>query len=275
MKMYNDVMVPDIGYGTWLVENEEASHLVKSALNIGYRMIDTASYYKNEEGVGLGIAESDLDRNEIFLTSKLWNDEQGYDNTLKAFEKSLSRLSVDYVDLYLVHWPIPAGKRDCWQKNMIETWHAMEEIYNSKRAKSIGVSNFLDHHLQFLSENCEIKPMVNQIEYHVGFTQDETVSYCKKNNIVVQAWSPLARGGIFELNEIEKIAKKYGKTSAQICLAWEMQKGIVPIPKTKTLKRMEENLESADIILENEDILLLDSIKKCSNSGLNPDNIDF
>ena len=275
MKTYNNIEISSIGYGTWLIENEEAPKLVKEAINCGYKMIDTASFYKNEIGVGKGIKESGIGRENVFLTSKLWNDNQGYENTLKAFDKSLENLDTDYLDMYLVHWPIPVGKKNCWQENMLETWRAMEKIYESGRVKVIGVSNFLKHHLEFLMENCQIKPMVNQIEYHIGYMQEDTTKFCFENEILVEAWSPLARGGVFEIKEIEKIAKKYNKTAAQICLAWEMQKGIIPIPKTKSQDRMIQNLQAEKIVLDKDDILLLDSIKDCSNSGHNPDNISF
>lgn len=275
MRAYNGVNVPNIGFGTWLVENDEASDIVKNAIECGYNMIDTAHHYKNENGVGQGIVESGVLRENIFVTSKLWNEDQGYETTLKAFEKSLDNLKVDYLDMYLVHWPIPVSKKTYWEKNMIETWKAMEKIYESGRVKIIGVSNFLKHHLEFLEKNCNIMPMVNQIEYHVGYMQEETVEYCKKNNILVEAWSPLARGGIFDVKELVKIAEKYNISTATLCLAWEIQKGIIPIPKTKSVERMKSNLTALNVKLDKEDIQIIDSIKECSNSGHNPDNINF
>jgi len=275
MKTYNGVNVPVIGFGTWLIENDEAAGIVKDAIKCGYKMIDTASYYKNEQGVGQGIINSGAAREDIFLTSKLWNSDQGYDSTLKAFEITLDKLQVDYLDMYLVHWPIPVEKKFCWEENMIATWRAMEDIYKSGRVKVIGVSNFLRHHLELLSENCDIMPMVDQIEYHVGFMQEETVEYCKRNNILVQAWSPLARGGIFNIEGLNRIAQKYNISTAALCLSWEIQKGIIPIPKTKNIDRMVSNLTAADIKLSKEDIAYIDSIKECSNSGHNPDNINF
>lgn len=271
----NGITIPSIGFGTWLIENEDAENAVKIAVNNGYRMIDTASYYKNEEGVGRGIKFSKVDREELFLTSKLWNDDHGYDKAMAAFDRSLKTLGTDYLDLYLVHWPVPASKRDNWKENIEETWKAMEDIYKSGRAKSIGVSNFMPHHLDCIKNSCEIMPMVNQIEYHVSFMQEETVKYCEENSIIVQAWSPLARGGIFELNEIMEIAGKYNKTPAQICLIWEINKGIIPIPKTLNEQRMKENIDIFDVKLSKEDIKIIDNLKLCKNSGHHPDKINF
>lgn len=275
MTTYNGVNMPKIGFGTWLIDNDEACQIVSDAINCGYRMIDTASHYKNEEGVGKGLYESGAAREDIFLTSKLWNGDQGYENTINAFNRTLDRLNVSYLDMYLVHWPIPAAKKGCWRENMIETWRAMEEIYNSGKVKVIGVSNFLKHHLEFLCENCTITPMVNQIEYHVGYLQEETVEYCKENNILIQAWSPLARGRIFEIDSLKKMAQKYDTNVAALCLAWEIQKGIIPIPKTKTKEKMISNLNAVNIKLDIKDIEYIDSIKVCCGSGHNPDNIDF
>lgn len=271
----NNLEIPHIGFGTWLISDSDAVGAVCNAIEAGYTMIDTASYYKNETGVGKGIKESKVKREDIFLTSKLWNDDHGYEKAVKAIDCSLKRLEVDYLDMYLVHWPVPADKRECWQEDIADTWRAMEEIYKSGKVKSIGVSNFMPHHLDVIKENCSIMPVVNQIEYHVSFMQEETVDYCKKNNIIIQAWSPLARGGVFEIDIIDELAKKYNKTTAQICLAWEINKGIIPIPKTVNRQRMLENLEALNIILAEEDIKLIDSIKECSNSGHHPDKIAF
>lgn len=271
----NGKKIPAIGFGTWLIDNENAKDAVIMALNSGYNMIDTASFYKNEEGVGKGLALSGKKREEVFLTSKLWNDDHGYDNTLSAFEKSLKKLDTDYLDLYLIHWPVPASKKDVWEEDIVETWKAMEKIYESGRAKAIGVSNFMPHHLKCILDNCDITPMVNQIEYHVSFMQQDTVDYCKNNNILIQAWSPLARGGIFELDEMKEIAHKYDKSVAQICLMWEIQKGIIPIPKTLNEGRMKENLNVFDKKITEADMIKIDNINICSNSGHNPDSINF
>lgn len=267
--------IPSIGFGTWLIDNEEAPEAVTAALETGYTMVDTASYYKNEEGVGKGIKDSGIDREGIFLTSKLWNDDHGYDNALAAIDISLKKLGTDYLDLYLVHWPVPVSKRENWEEDIAQTWRAMEKIYNSGMAKAVGVSNFLPHHLECLKKSCNIMPAINQIEYHVSYMQEETVEYCEKNNIIVQAWSPLARGGVFEIKEIQDIADKYNKSAAQICLIWEIQKGIIPIPKTLNRKRMMENLDIFDVSLSREEMNIMDNIKICQNSGHHPDSIDF
>lgn len=274
-RLSNQVEIPSIGFGTWLIKDSEAENAVKTALQTGYTMIDTASYYKNENGVGKGIKASGIKRENIFLTSKLWNDDHGYENTLNAFEKSLDKLQTEYLDLYLIHWPVPVAKRSEWEKDIADTWKAMEKIYNDGRVKAIGVSNFLPHHMECIKNNCKIMPMVNQIEYHVSFMQEDTVNYCMENEILIQAWSPLARGGIFQLGSLEKIAAKYGKTPAQICLIWEIQKGIIPIPKTLNADRMKENLDVFDIKLSEDDMKIIDDIKDCSNSGHHPDKINF
>lgn len=275
MELTNGVLMPRIGFGTWLVSDEVAENVVGQALSAGYDMIDTARNYNNEIGVGKGIRESQRAREDLFVTSKLKNAAQGYESTLSAIDESLEALGLEYLDLYLVHWPIPVGKKDCWQENIVETWRAMEEIYASGKVRAIGVSNFLPHHLKLIEEHCDVLPMVNQIEYHLSFLQEETVSYCKERGIVLEAWGPLARGGVFEMDVLAEMGRKYGKTPAQLCLAWEISKGIIPIPKTGNVERMKENLDVFDFELSREDVEILDGVKGCRNSGHNPDNINF
>jgi diketogulonate reductase-like aldo/keto reductase len=198
-------------------------------LKLGYRHIDTAAIYENEEAVGVGIKESKVPREEIFLTSKVWNDDQGYENTLKAFDLSLKKLGTNYLDLYLIHWPKTLNK---------DTWRAMEKLYKEGKIKAIGVSNFKVHHLEDLLETAEIVPMVNQVEYHPQFPQTETHEFCKEHNIQLEAWGPLMQGKIFNIELMKELSSKYGKTIAQIALKWDLQMGVVTIPKSVTPSRI-------------------------------------
>ena len=275
LTLSNGVEIPILGFGTYKIEDDEiVLNSVREAIKAGYRHIDTASFYKNEENVGNGIREglkhTGLKRKDIFVTTKVWNTEQGYENTLNAFSNSLQRLNMDYVDLYLIHWPVTKDYADEWQSRIKETWKAMEKLYNEGKIRAIGVSNFLVHHLEELISGCEIKPMVNQIEFHPGHNQEETVEFCKKRGIVVEAWSPLGRGLILENEFLSEIAKKYNRTIAQICLRWIIQQDIVALPKSVTRERIKSNFEIFDFELSGEDMDKITNMEPAGYTGSDP-----
>ena len=266
--LHNGVRMPYLGLGVWRSEDgEEVINAVKYALDAGYRHIDTAAIYKNEEGVGKGVAQSGVDRADVFITSKVWNTDQGYDSTLRAFDKTLQRLGMDYLDLYLIHWPKGELSRD--------TWRAMEKLYADERVKAIGVSNFMQHHLEDLFEHGNIVPMVNQLEFHPYLVQPDLLHFCKKYHIQYEAWSPLMQGNIFELDAFKKLAKKYDRTIAQIVLRYDLQKGVVTIPKSVHQKRIVENGQLFDFALTEEDMKTLDAMDREQRFGPDPDNFDF
>lgn len=267
-ELRNGVQMPYLGLGTYQSDNDqEVVNAIKSAIKIGYRHIDTAAVYKNEEGVGEGIRESGIDRSELFLVSKVWNDDQGYDETLKAFDESLARLGVDYLDLYLIHWPV-SGKYK-------ETWKALEYLYAQKKIKAIGVSNFLQHHLEDLVKGCEVVPMVNQMEFHPYLVQQELIDYCNVNGIQYESWSPFMQGKVFKLDICDDLAKKYNKSVAQIILRWNLQKGVVAIPKSVHENRIASNADIFDFELTDEDIAFLDGLETGERTGPDPDNFNF
>ena len=272
----NGVNIPCVGFGTWQTPNgETAINSVLEAIKCGYRHIDTAACYGNEESVGKAIKLSRINREELFVTSKLWNTDQGYESTLKAFNKTIKDLGLDYLDLYLIHWPVVKGHKEDWKESICETWKAFEKLYSEGKIRAIGVSNFKPHHLKVIFENCNIKPMVNQIELHPSHNQDETVKFCRNNNILVEAWGPLSTGRIFKVKEMQDIANKYNKSIAQITLRWHIQNEILPLPKSVTPNRIKENSMIFDFKLLKEDMELIQNLKGCEGSGIDPDNINF
>jgi methylglyoxal/glyoxal reductase len=264
----NGVKMPWLGLGVFQSKDgDEVITAVKTALANGYKSIDTAAIYQNERGVGTAIRESGLAREAIFLTSKVWNTEQGYSTTLAAFEESLEKLQTDYLDLYLIHWP--KGERS------VDTWKALEEIYAKGKAKAIGISNFLVHHLEDFLPHCKVTPTVNQVEFHPELIQPDLLEYCQKKGIQLEAWSPIMKGKVNDIPALQELAAKYGKTPVQITLRWEIQKGVVTIPKSVTPERIIANADIFDFELTPEDMDKIDRLDKNHRIGPHPDNISF
>lgn len=264
----NGLKMPWLGFGVYLIEDgAEVEKAISKAFEVGYRSIDTATIYNNEKGVGKAIKGSGIPREEIFLTTKVWNDDLRSNRTLAAFEESLERLDTDYVDLYLVHWPV----ENCY----LEAWRDMEKIYQSGRAKAIGLSNFMIHHLKDVLEVCEVKPTVNQVEFHPLLMQPELLKFCQEHQIQLEAWGPLIQGQVTDIKVITELAEKYGKSPAQIVLRWNLQHRVVTIPKSSKPHRIAENAQPFDFELSQTDMVLLDSLDERKRVGPDPDNFNF
>ena len=270
----NEIKMPVIGLGTYLSEEGgEVSNAVKWALEAGYRLIDTAMTYNNEKGVGEGIRKSGIKREEIFVTTKLWNTDQGYETTLQAIGTSLEKLGLDYVDLYLVHWPTADDNGKVSINKREETWKAMEEIYKSGKAKAIGVSNYTITHLEEMKKYAKIMPAVNQVEFHPFLYQEELLNYCKQNNIQLEAYRPLTQGKKISNKVIEEVAGKYRKTNIQILLRWSLQHGCVAIPKSVHKERIEENIKVFDFELSEGDMEILNGLNENLHLCWDPTNL--
>lgn len=265
----NGVKMPNLAFGTFKVNEGDDVQIILDAINVGYRHFDTAAFYNTEEALGKAIKKSGIPREEFFITTKVWKTSMGYEGAKKSFEESLEKLDMDYVDLLLIHWPRPDAESD-WKKLDIETWKAFEEIYKEGKTKAIGVSNFLNNHMQNILDNCEVVPMVNQIEFHPGYIQKDVVDFDKKHGIVVEAWSPLGRERVFKDKLLNKLAEKYGKSVAQICLAFALQMDVVPLPKSSSVERMKQNMD-IDFELEKEDFEKILNMEETGWSGLDPD----
>jgi diketogulonate reductase-like aldo/keto reductase len=271
-KLSNGVEIPCIGFGTWQTPNGDvAVSSVLSAIESGYRHIDTAQGYGNEESVGIAVKKSGIDRKELFITSKLTNSEHGYDRTLAAFEDTMKKLDMDYLDLFLIHWPNPIAFRNNWKDANAGSWKAFEELYKAGRIRAIGVSNFHQHHIEAILETATVAPMVNQIRLCPGDTQDELVNYCRSKGMILEAYSPLGVGKIFDVPEMQELSKKYGKSIAQICIRWSLQRGYLPLPKSVTPARIKDNTEVFNFELEATDVQLIADLKGCVGYSANPD----
>ncbi|MUG45884.1 aldo/keto reductase [Paenibacillus woosongensis] len=270
--LHNGVKMPWFGIGVFKVEEgPELVHAVKTAIKHGYRSVDTAAIYENEEGVGQGIREgmkeAGISREDLFVTSKVWNTDLGYESAIAAYETSLKKLGLEYLDLYLIHWPVEGKYKDAWR--------ALETLYKEGRVKAIGVSNFQIHHLEDLMKEAEIKPMVNQVEYHPRLTQKELQSFCQEHGIQLEAWSPLMQGQLLDHQVLKEIADKYGKSIAQVILRWDLQNGVVTIPKSTKEHRIVENATVFDFELTDEDMQRIDELNQNYRVGPDPDNFDF
>ncbi|PPA83238.1 aldo/keto reductase [Brevibacillus laterosporus] len=270
--LHNGTKMPWFGIGVFKVEEgSELVSAVKSAIKHGYRSIDTAAIYGNETSVGQaiheGIQETNLSREDLFVTSKVWNADLGYEATLTAFETSLDKLGLEYLDLYLIHWPVKGKYK--------EAWRALEKLYKDGRVKAIGVSNFQIHHLEDLMEEAEIKPMINQVEFHPYLTQKELITFCRAHNIQMEAWSPLMQGQLLDNPVLQEIADKHGKTVAQVILRWDLQHGVITIPKSTKEHRIVENASVFDFELTQEEMDRIDALNQNHRVGPDPDNFDF
>lgn len=272
----NNVRIPKLGYGTFKTPDDKTGvDAIVNAIKLGYRHIDTAQGYHNEESVGKAIKLSDIPREELFITTKVTNSVRGYKETIVSIKESLEKLDLDYVDLVLIHWPNPKPFRDKWQLMNSETWRALEDLYNEGRIKALGISNFKTHHIEELLKTAKVIPAVNQIRICPGDVDTETIEYCRKYDMILEAYSPLGQGLVFDVEEIKDLANKYKKSIAQVVLKWSLQMGFVPLPKTVTLDRMKANMDLFDFELENKDVeLLTNLLGKCGGSK-DPDTVPF
>lgn len=260
--LHNGVAVPVLGLGTYKSLGDSALYAVSEALQLGYRHLDTAAYYGNEAEVGEGIRRSGVPREDVFVTTKVWNTHRAYGQVLASCDESLRKLQIDYIDLLLIHWPANAlSYGDRAPDLNRDMWRAFEDLYADGKVRAIGVSNFLPHHLQQILDTARVVPMVDQIEIHPGWLQKETVDFCQGQNILVEAWSPMARQAVTDNPVLQELASQYGRTPAQICLRWELQHGIVPLPKTTRRERMAENADVFDFTLTDEEMAAVDALK--------------
>lgn len=272
----NGVQIPVLGFGTQQTpDGDTAIKSVKAALEAGYRHIDTAQAYQNEASVGTAIQESGVARQDLFLTTKIWNANHSYDLTMQSFEESLQKLQTDYVDLLLIHWPNPIDFRDNWEAANAETWRAMEELYNAGKAKAIGVSNFRAHHLEALKKTAKVQPMVNQIFLAPGELEAETVQYSRDNGMLLEAYSPLGTGKIFDVPEMKTLAAKYQRSIPQIALRWSLQHGFLPLPKSVHANYIQENTQLFDFELTPEDMQTIDQLDGVVGKAKDPDTATF
>ena len=269
--LHNGVVMPKLGLGVWKTKDgDEVEHAVMSAIDAGYRLIDTASLYDNETGVGRAIAANSVDREELFITTKVWNTDQGYQSTLDAFDVSMNKLGLEYLDLYLIHWPTPSMGLHS------ETWRALEELYTSGHVRAIGVSNFQPHHIDELMTTATIAPMVNQVELHPYFQQRTAREYDDEHGIITQSWSPIGAGsGLLGESVLSQIGEAYGKSPAQVVIRWHLQHGLAVIPKSVHQQRIIENSNVFDFVISPEHMALIDGLETGERLGPDPDNVNF
>lgn len=267
----NGVQIPAVGFGTYKAADGKSADIIKKAIGSGYRYFDTASFYGTEPYLAEAIRQSGLPRKEFFIASKLWKTEMGYENAKDAFQRTLENLDTDYLDLYLIHWPLPEPGYENWKELDRETWRALEELYVEGKTRAIGLSNFLPHHIENILAGCTVRPAVDQIEYHPGYSQEAAVQYCKENGILVQAWSPIGRSRVLENPLVCELAAKYRVSPAQICLKFAVQRGVVPLPKSSSPERMEQNMDLFSFEMDQEDIWRLATMPQSGWSGEHPD----
>lgn len=267
----NQMVIPAVGFGTWLVKDDNGKKIIRDAIDAGYRYFDTASFYKNEEALGEAIATCGVPRDELMIASKIWLTELGYNECKEAFANSLKRLNTDYLDVYLIHWPRRNSYEKGWEKLIQDTWKAMEELYKEGKTKAIGLSNFLPHHIDVIMETATVKPMIDQLELHPGYMQTYAVEYCKQNGIAVQAWSPLGRAEVLKSDFICNLAKEYNVSAAHLILAFLNQQGIAVIPKSSSADRMKDNFDIYDIEISKRDVSMLTCLPQLGYSGEHPD----
>ena len=275
-KLSNEIEIPAIGFGTWQIEDgEKVINATLTAIQEGYTHIDTAFFYHNEKGIGQAIKQANTKREDLFITTKVWNSDRGYEQTLKAFDTSLNNLDLEYIDLFLIHWPANHTQFENWKEINAQTWKALEKLYKEGKIKAIGVCNFMVKHLEALLETCEIKPMVNQIEYHPGYTQNDVVAFCKENNILVEAWSPIGSGRILENELLKEIAQKYNVNVGQLCIQFALQQGILPLPKAENPTNIKNNIQFETFEISEADMNQILNMPSTGFSGLNPDEVPF
>ncbi len=274
-QLHNGVLIPCIGLGTYDIPNTDAgAEHIKDAIETGYRLVDTAAGYGNEEAVGKAVEKANVAREDVFVVSKLPNEMHEYDNAMKSFEQSMERLNLSYLDLFLIHWPNPIQHRSRWKETVVSTWRAFEELLESGRVRAIGVSNFLPHHMDVL-EHARFVPMINQIRLCPGDTDEKTITYCRLHNIQLMAYSPLGSGQIFEVESMKQLRDKYRKTISQICLRWQLQMGFLPVPRTNNPARLSENIDVFDFELADEDMKTITGLTGCCGYAPNPDDVSF
>lgn len=278
LKLNNGVTIPCVGYGTFRTPNDVAEKAVEDAINVGYRLIDTAAVYGNEEGVGKGIKDSGIDRHRLFVTSKLWNTDRGYESTKKALDATLQRLQMDYLDLYLIHWP--ANRKQFGDRAAeinAETWRAMEDAYHEGKLRAIGLSNFMPNHYQELMKTATVAPAVDQIEVHPGWTHAEEIKFLQAHNVLVEAWGPLGGQGASVMTNptMVELAKKYNKSTAQLSLRWILQQGVLPLPKSVHADRMKQNTDIFDFEISDEDMQKISALPNLGGQCRVPDDVDF